>query len=82
MAKAKKKPAKKPAIEPARSEVDAKRAKAYSDMENDVCNLAQQAKLAMIVHDRPDLFLHAVDHLDGMAQRFRAHYYATDFAED
>ena len=56
-----------------------KRAKAYLDMENDVCELATAAKLAMVVFESKDLFLFAVDHLDTMAQRFRANYCAEEF---
>jgi hypothetical protein len=57
-----------------------KRAKAYLDMENHVCELATAAKLAMVVFESKDLFLFAVDHLDTMAQRFRANYYAEEFS--
>ena len=56
-----------------------KRAKAYFDMEGHVCDLANAAKLAMVVFDNKDLFLFAVDQLDTMAQRFRANYYAEEF---
>jgi hypothetical protein len=45
-------------------------------MEGHVCDLANAAKLAMVVLDNKDLFLYAVDQLDTMAQRFRANYYA------
>jgi hypothetical protein len=56
------------------------RAKAYSDMEGHVCDLANAAKLAMVVFDnKDDLFLFAVDQLDTMVQRFRANYYAEEF---
>jgi hypothetical protein len=72
--KAKKKPAK---IDHAA--VDAKRAKAYRDMEPHVCDLARAGELAMEIFDRPDLFLFAVNQLDDMVQRFRAHYYAVEF---
>jgi hypothetical protein len=56
-----------------------KRAKAYSEMESHVCDLARAATLAMVVFDQDDLFLFAVEQLDAMAQRFRAHYYAEEF---
>ena len=59
--------------------IDAKRAKAYFDMEPYVCDLARAAELAMEIFDRPDLFLFAVNQLDDMVQRFRARYYAVDF---
>jgi hypothetical protein len=73
-AKAKAKPAK---ID--RGVIDAKRAKAYSEMESHVCNLSRAATLAMVVFDEDDLFLFAVEQLDAMAQRFRANYYAEEF---
>jgi hypothetical protein len=72
--RAKKKPAK---IDLAA--VDAKRAKAYDDMEPHVCDLARAAELAMEIFDRPELFLFAVNQLDDMVQRFRARYYAVEF---
>ena len=59
-----------------------KRAKAYFDMEGHVCDLANAAKLAMVVLDNKDLFLYAVDQLDTMAQRFRANYYAEEFPSE
>jgi hypothetical protein len=55
------------------------RAKAYSDMEPYVGDLARAAELAMEVFDRPELFLFAVSHLDDMAQRFKANYYKNEF---
>lgn len=77
-----KKAATKAKAEPAKSEIaaiDARRAKAYHDMESHVCNLARAAELAMVVFDQDDLFLFAVEQFDAMAQRFRAHYYAEEF---
>jgi hypothetical protein len=59
-----------------------KRAKANFDMEGHVCDLANAAKLAMVVVDNKDLFLYAVDQLDTMAQRFRANYYAEEFPSE
>jgi hypothetical protein len=56
-----------------------KRAKAYSDMENSVCDLSRAAELAMTVFDNGRLFLFAVEQLDFMAQRFKEHYYAEEF---
>ena len=56
-----------------------KRAKAYSDMENSVCDIARAAELAMTVFDNDRLFLFAVEQLDFMAQRFKEHYYAEEF---
>jgi len=77
-----KKAATKAKKEPAtidRAAVDAKRAKAYRDMESHVCDLSRAAELAMSVFDQDDLFLFAVTQLDAMTQRFRAHYYAEEF---
>jgi hypothetical protein len=71
--------AKKPATPIDRGMIDAKRAKAYSDMEPYVCDLARAAELAMEIFDRPELFLFAVNQLDDMVQRFRARYYAVEF---
>jgi hypothetical protein len=56
-----------------------KRAKAYSEMENSVCDLARAASLAMEVFDKDALFLHAVGQLDFMVQRFKDRYYAEEF---
>jgi hypothetical protein len=75
--RAKKKPAK---IDHAA--IDAKRAKAYSDMENSVCDLARAADVAMKLFDDDALFLFAVGQLDFMVQRFRARYYAEEFPGD
>jgi hypothetical protein len=72
--RAKKKPAK---ID--RAAIDASRAKAYSEMENSVCDLARAAEMAMTVFDNDRLFLFAVEQLDFMAQRFKEHYYAEEF---
>jgi len=59
--------------------IDAKRAKAYSEMENSVCDLSRAATLAMEVFDKDALFLHAVGQLDFMVQRFKDRYYAEEF---
>jgi hypothetical protein len=56
-----------------------KRAKAYSEMENSVCDLARAAALAMEVFDKDGLFLFAVGQLDFMVQRFKDRYYAEEF---
>jgi len=80
MAKAaKKKAARKRTPKPALSAIEAKRAKAYSDMENSVCDLARAAELAMTIFDNDRLFLFAVEQLDFLAQRFKEHYYAEEF---
>ena len=62
--------------------IDAKRAKAYGEMENSVCDLARAAELAMTVFDNDRLFLFAVGQLDFMVQRFRDRYYAEEFPGD
>ena len=63
-------------------QVTAKRAKAYSEMENSVCDLARAADVAMKLFDDDALFLFAVGQLDFMVQRFRARYYAQEFPGD
>jgi hypothetical protein len=64
------------------AEVDpviAKRAKAYSEMENSVCDLSRAADVAMKLFDDDALFLFAVGQLDFMVQRFKDRYYAEEF---
>jgi hypothetical protein len=58
------------------------RARAYSEMENSVCDLARAAELAMTVFDNDRLFLFAVGQLDFMVQRFKDRYYAEEFPGD
>ena len=62
--------------------VDAKRAKAYGEMENSVCDISRAAELAMTVFDNGRLFLFAVGQLDFMVQRFKDRYYAEEFPGD
>jgi len=62
-----------------RAAVDARRAKAYSEMENSVCDLSRAAELAMTVFDNDRLFLFAVGQLDFMVQRFKDRYDAEEF---
>jgi hypothetical protein len=62
--------------------IDAKRAKAYRDMEPHVCDLARAAELAMLASDDESLFLFAVEQFETMAQRFRKRYYAEEFSGD
>jgi hypothetical protein len=71
---AKKKPAK---IDP----VDAKRAKAYAEMEPHLCDIVRMGEIASMLFDDPDQgrFVFAVTHLDEMLQEFRRRYYALDF---
>jgi hypothetical protein len=80
-----KKTATKAKVKPAkidRAVVDAKRAKAYGEMENSVCDRARAAELAMAIFDNDRLFLFAVGQLDFMVQRFRDRYYAEEFPGD
>jgi hypothetical protein len=82
MAKAaKKKTVKKRAPEANDRETEAKRAKAYHQMENSVCEIARMGELAMDCFDDPDSgkFIFAVGHLEWMLQRFRQRYYAMEF---
>jgi hypothetical protein len=65
-----------------RAAVDAKRAKAYGEMENSVCDIARAGELAMTVFDNDRLFLFAVGQLDFMVQRFKDRYYAEEFPGD
>jgi hypothetical protein len=76
------KAAKKKAPSKADVEIAARRAKAYSEMENSVCDLSRAAELAMTVFDNDRLFLFAVGQLDFMVQRFRDRYYAEEFPGD
>jgi hypothetical protein len=61
--------------------IDAKRAQAYSAMENSVCEISRMGELAMDCFDDPDSgkFIFAVGHLEWMLQRFRQRYYSMDF---
>jgi hypothetical protein len=77
--KKKKATPRKPTPKGADSARAAKRAQAYSDMENSVCDLSRAAELAMTMFDNDRLFLFAVEQLDFMAQRFKEHYYAEEF---
>jgi hypothetical protein len=62
------------------TDVEAKRAKAYSDMESHVCDLVNMGTIAMDQFDKNDgLFIFAVGKLEDMLNEFRAHYYAEEF---
>jgi hypothetical protein len=65
MAKASKKkkalPTKKQVVD-----INLKRAKAYFEMENSVCDLSRAAELAMTMFDNDRLFLFTVEQLDFM----------------
>jgi hypothetical protein len=77
--KKKKAPPKRPANDA--TDIEAKRAKAYHQMENSVCEIARMGELAMDCFDDPDSgkFIFAVGHLEWMLQRFRQRYYAMEF---
>jgi hypothetical protein len=53
--------------------IDAKRAKAYHEMENSVSEIVRMGEIAAM------LFVFAVDHLEWMLQRFKKRYYAVEF---
>jgi hypothetical protein len=58
----------------------AKRAKAYLDMESHVCDLVNMGTIAMDQFDKDKgLFVFAVGKLEDMLNEFRAHYYAEEF---
>jgi hypothetical protein len=61
--------------------VDAKRAKAYSDMEPHLCDAVQMREIAGSLFDSPDrgLLLFAIAHLAEMLHALRQRYYAVDF---
>jgi hypothetical protein len=73
--KAKKKPVK---IDHAA--IEARRAKAYSDMEWHICDLANMGTIAMDQFDQDKgLFVFAVGKLEEMLKEFRKRYYAVEF---
>jgi hypothetical protein len=78
---AKKKAAGKPAPKSADVEIDAKRAKAYSDMEPHLCDVVRMGEIASSLFDCSDqgLFVFAVDHLEQMLLELRKCYYAEEF---
>jgi hypothetical protein len=61
--------------------IDAKRAKAYHEMENSVSEIVRMGEIAAMLFDDPDTgrFVFAVDHLEWMLQRFKKRYYAVEF---
>jgi hypothetical protein len=76
--RSKKKAAKKQPAD--RAAIDAKRAKAYADMEPHLGDLARMGEIAAMMFDKDDgLFIFATTHLDEMLQEFRKRYYALDF---
>jgi hypothetical protein len=63
------------------ADIEAKRAKAYSDMESHLCDVVRMGEIAAMLFDSPDQgqFVFAVTHLEDMLQDLRKHYYALDF---
>jgi hypothetical protein len=60
--------------------IEAKRAKAYRDMESLVCDLVNMGTIAMDQFDKDHgLFVFAVGKLEDMLNEFKAHYYAESF---
>jgi len=64
-----------------RAAVDAKRAKAYGDMEPHVCDLVKMGTIAFQLFDDPnrELYDFAVCRLSEMLYQFKAQYYAEEF---
>jgi hypothetical protein len=60
---------------------DARRAKAYFDMEPHLCAVVNMGKIASNLFDRTDreLYDFAVHHLEDMLDDLKARYYALDF---
>jgi hypothetical protein len=80
-AKKKKATPRKPTPKTTDGEIDKKRAKAYAEMENSVCEIVRMGEIAAMLFDDPDpgRFVFAVDHLEWMLQRFKKRYYAVEF---
>jgi hypothetical protein len=82
MAKAAKKTAaRKPTPKPAVvGEIEAKRPKAYADMESHVSDLVNMGAIAMDQFDKEiGLFIFAVGKLEDILNKFKVHYYAEEF---
>jgi hypothetical protein len=62
-------------------EIEAKRAKAYADMEPHLCDVVRMGEIASLLFDTTDQgrFVFAVTHLEQMLQDLRRRYYASDF---
>jgi hypothetical protein len=61
-------------------DVNAKRAKAYAEMEPHVSDLVSMGTIAMDQFDKDKgLFIFAVSKLEDMLKEFSAHYYAEEF---
>jgi hypothetical protein len=81
MNKAGKKKASRKLTPKAISAIEAKRAKAYSDMEPHLCDVVRMGEIASMLFDNPDegLFVFATTHLEDMLLELRRRYYAMDF---
>jgi hypothetical protein len=77
-AKKKTSPGKQPAADAA---IDAKRAKAYFDMEPHLCDCVKMGRIASQLFDDPDreLYDFSVHRLEEMLEDLRERYYALDF---
>jgi hypothetical protein len=66
MSKAKKRAARKVAPKAADGEIEAKRAKAYAEIEPHLCNVVRMGEIASMLFDSPDQgqFVFAVTHLE------------------
>ena len=62
-------------------EIDAKRSKAYGDMEPHLCDVVRMGEIAASLFDCSDqgLFVFAVGHLEQMLLELRKCYYAEEF---
>ena len=80
MAKAAKKKAALP-TKKQMTDIEAKRAKAYSDMEPHLCDVVRMGEIATSLFDCSDqgLFVFAVGHLEEMLLELRKRYYAEEF---
>jgi hypothetical protein len=80
MAKAAKKKAALP-TKKQMTDIEAKRAKAYSDMEPHLCDVVRMGEIATSLFDCSDqgLFVFAVGHLEEMLLELRKRYYAESF---
>jgi hypothetical protein len=68
-------------IAPSAGEIEAKRAKAYADMEPRLCAVVNMGTIASSLFDCTDreLYDFAVHHLEEMLDELKARYYALDF---
>jgi hypothetical protein len=62
------------------TDIEAKRAKAYSDMEPHVGDIVRMGQIAAMMFDKDEgLFIFATTKLEEMLEQFRERYYAVDF---